>query len=187
MRRPPSNDPTRYLSRMIHDTAAKVDGDNRQDLYVVRDPLKLSGDPLQGYATFVMGYLGNICGINAYGAAAYMNGFWQQVEGDTGWQNLTLTNGWTGTLQYRIIGNELRINGGIIGGTVGSACATLPSIAVPHGDGGYIACVQRNGASYAFAAIDVVGSGGTAGQIIPLAVTSAAWTLQINGVSLRIN
>jgi hypothetical protein len=52
-----------------------------QQYDVTTDPTGSTGDPNHGHATFVTGYLGIICGINAYGAAVWHGGTssWTQI------------------------------------------------------------------------------------------------------------
>lgn len=45
---------------------------------------------------------------------------------DSGWQPLTLENGWTGTPVYRRVGKVVEIRGSVSGGTLNSNIATLP-------------------------------------------------------------
>jgi hypothetical protein len=46
---------------------------------VITDPTQTHGDPAHGYAVVVIGYLGTICGINAYGIASFKTGSWVQL------------------------------------------------------------------------------------------------------------
>lgn len=102
-------------------------------------------------------------------------------QGDTGWVDVSssLLHGWTGTLAYRIRGNELRINGAVSGGANNTIIYTLPSAAWPVGDGGDIGCVTSAGTGY----INVSGANGN----ITGFITSGGATIFIAAVSLLIN
>lgn len=83
---PPVNrHPRHHLFETIHDSTAGVGALAKQQQTVVSIPVVLGvpvasgGDPAHGYATFVTGWLGDICGINKYGAASFKTGSWVQL------------------------------------------------------------------------------------------------------------
>jgi len=83
---PPTNRPARFhLADTIHGHGNDIQSASTQQYHVVAIPLvngvpvMSGGDPVHGYATFVTGWLGTVCGISAYGAASYRTGAWVQL------------------------------------------------------------------------------------------------------------
>lgn len=76
-----ADDPKRHLQNMINNHERRLVALEGQQLVVVTDPTKATGDPNNGYATFVLGYLGNVTlqpvgggtgsTLTGYGAAAW--------------------------------------------------------------------------------------------------------------------
>jgi hypothetical protein len=67
----------RRLPRQLRDTQQRQQQATSQ--IVITDPTSATGDPAHNHAIFVAGYLGIICGINAYGAASFRTGAWVQL------------------------------------------------------------------------------------------------------------
>ena len=182
-----NRNPRGFLLDSIADTSRRVSGLERQQLRVTTDPSQADGDPANNYATVVEGYLGDICSIDAYGIAVWRNGEWVQINYDTGWVAMSLTNSWTGSLSYRVIGNEIRLNGSVSGGASGNSIATLPAAHSPVGDGvNEIPIVALAAGARSLASLIIPGSGGQIGQIIPH-FTASNPTLYLSGFSLLWN
>jgi hypothetical protein len=116
-----------YLEQ-IENLEKQVRALQTQQQFVITDPSKATGDPAHGYATVVIGPLNTICGIAAFGAAAWQNDKWVQIGEDTGWIDVTsFSNSWVGSgVAYRKVASVVRLRGEFSSGTSLGTAFTLP-------------------------------------------------------------
>lgn len=109
---------------------------------------------------------------------------------DSGWIPVTnFVNSWENvagyTTQYRLIGNMVRLQGCIQGGTSGTTAFTLPVAFIPNDNGPQFLCATQGGLAYAAISIGT-NSSGTPGALAASGAGVSSYTY-LSGIKFYVD